>query len=370
MNILFYQPYNQATIYIESIAEQLTIRGNKTFFLTHEEYGSSHMNMEVWGTKTFSSKIIRNGSVIYYFRRIFELAIFCRQNKIKIVYSHYQESNLIAVFAQFFCKAKFVFTRHHTDCAFIDNNWKEKWADKIINRLARNQIAPSIKVAQQLIEIEHANPDKIKLINYGYNFDAFTKPNPVVVEEIRNNHKAGILLLTAARLIPEKRHDLLINEINKLVNLGINIKLILLGRGPLEEDINQLIRSLKLEDYIFYLGFKINIMDYYAAADIIVHFSHSEASNSAIKEASLTNTPVMVCNSVGDFDDYIIDEKNGFILDKDTPGTSFAAIIDKILKDEYDLNKIGSQLHQDVKDKFDIHNVIDQYLQLMKQNDD
>jgi len=363
MKILFYQPYNQAAIYIESIAEQLAIRGNKIFFLTHEEYGVSHQNMEKWGTKTFSSKIIRRAGIIYYFKRILYVAFFCRKNKINIVYSHYQESNIIAVFAQFLCQAKFIFTRHHTDCAFIDSNWKERWADKIINRLAKYQIAPSKKVFIQLVKIEHANPEKIKLINYGYNFNAITEPNPIVVKEIRRNYFSKILLLTAARLIPEKRHNLLINEVNKLVSVGVNVKLVILGRGPLEEEIKQLIEELKLENNIFYLGFKSNIMDYYAASDLIVHFSESEASNSAIKEASLTNTPVMVCNNVGDFDDYIVDGQNGFILDKDIPGLSFSVVIEKILNDEYNLNQIGSQLHQDVKDRFDISNVIDQYLQ-------
>ena len=366
MNILFYQPYNQATNYIESIVEQLASRGNSTFFLSHDEKGPTHSNMEIWGTKTFSSTLKKKLKLVYYIRRIIELVRFCRAYKIEIVYSHYQEANLIAVFSQYFCKARFILTRHHTDCAFIDNNWKEKWADKIINQLAHIQIAPSLKVYRQIVDEEHTNSKKVILINYGYNFNNIPMRDSIELKKIRTEYSAKLLLITAARLIPEKRHELLINEINQLVNTGLDIKLLILGKGPLKQDINSQIINLGLEKNIFLLGFKTNIMDYFAAADLIVHFSQSEASNSAIKEAALTETPVMVCHDVGDFDDYIVDGKNGFSLDKETPGRTFSVVIRKILKAEYDLSQIGSLLHQEIKNRFDIDRVIDQYIQFNK----
>ena len=361
MRILFYQPYNQIVVYIESIVEQFAREGHEMFFLSHAEKGETHKNLERFGCKTYSVVVQRKFPIKYYFDRIRLLVDFCRVNQIDIVYSHFQEANLIAVLAQYFCKSKFVITRHHSDCAFLDNNWKEKFGDKIINKLARVYIVPSPKVWKQTVEIEGTNARKVKLINYGYNFSSFQKVDSNRVNEIRNNYKAKVLLVKAARFIPEKRHTKLVTAIGQLIKRGYDVKLLLLGKGPLEVLIKNQIEAEDLSEHIFIEGFKLNVMDYFAAADLVVHFSLSEASNSAIKEAAITDTTVAVCNDVGDFDDYIIHGENGIILDRDNPGKSLIEAMDKIMVGEYNLSDLGKRLHQHVISKFDISNVIHIY---------
>lgn len=362
MNILFYQPYNQAVPYIESVAEQFVKEGNRTFFISHAERGRTHRNLENFGCETFAMPIKRKSFLSYYISRISHLARFCRNNGIDVVYSHFQEANLISVLAQYFCKATFVINRHHTDCAFVDNNWREKWSDKIINRLAKVYIAPSLKVEKQIIEVEKGNPSNVKLINYGYNFANLPKIDFQKVNEIRKSYPAKILLVKAARYIPEKRHLTLIDTMRRLS--GYDIKLLLLGSGPLEVEIKNQIQTSNLNEVVFQLGFRDNVMDYFAAADLVVHFSTSEASNSAIKEAGITGTPVAVCQNVGDFDDYIKDGKNGFLLNKENPGPDLIDIINRIVSGEYDLKQMGKKLHDDVVERFDIKNVIEDYRRL------
>jgi glycosyltransferase involved in cell wall biosynthesis len=361
VNILFYQPYNQTVPYIESVAEQFVKDGHRIFFISHAERGETHKNLEKVGCKTHGIPIGRRSFIQYYKDRIFLLVKFCGENEIDIVYSHFQEANLISVLAQFFCKAAFVITRHHSDCAFIDNNWREKWGDKIINRLARVYIAPSTKVEEQIINVEKASSSKVKLINYGYNFDQFPKPDIRKVEEIRKAYSAKILLVEAARYITEKRHALLVDAMRRLIDTGYDIKLLLLGKGPLEEDIQNQIQNSNLQNSVFQLGFQQNVVDYFAAADLVVHFSASEASNSAIKEAAATAIPAAVCRDVGDFDDYVIHGKNGFLLNKENPGVDFIEVIQRLDKDEYDLGQMGRLLYDDVVKRFDIKNVIEDY---------
>jgi len=361
MNILFYQPYSQAVPYIESVVEQFGGDGHNLFFVSHSQPGQIHENLKRIGCKVYSLPIKRKSIFHYYWNRISGLVKFCNRHEIEVVYSHFQEANLIAVLAQYFCSATFVITRHHSDCAFIDNNWREKWGDRIINRLAKVYIAPSYKVLKQIVEIERAKPSKVKLINYGYNFDNLPVSNTQKIDEIKRTYPARILLIKAARFIPEKRHALVIESIKELVDLGYDIKLLLLGNGPLQDEIKVLIRARRLEDRVFPLGFQQNIMDYFAAADLVVHFSVSEASNSAIKEAAITDTPVAVCRDVGDFDDYIVHEKNGFLLSKMNPESDFKSVISKTINQGYDLKQMGRQLHIDVVRRFDIKNVVEDY---------
>ena len=364
MKILFYQPYNQIVIYIESVLEQFAKDGHETYFLSHAQKGETHKNLEKFGCRTFSLPVERKSFTQYYRDRIFKLARFCNDNKIDIVYSHFQEANLISVIAQFFCRSRFVITRHHSDCAFTDANNKEQWADRIINRLAKNYIATSQKVYNQMVKVESTNASKVKLINYGYNFNNFQKVDLAEVEEIKKTFSAKLLFVTAARFIREKRHFELLAAAEKLIEMGIDFKLLLLGQGPLQREVEELIKSKKLDRHVFFIGFKLNVMDYYTAADLIVHFSISEASNSAIKEAAITNTTVAVCTDVGDFDDYIISGENGFLLDKDNPQEDFVALVKEIDEGKFDLKQMAKKLHLEVVARFDINNVAQQYVEL------
>jgi L-malate glycosyltransferase len=365
MRILFYQPYNQTVVYIESIQEKFAQDGHDTFFISHAEHGDTHENLEKFGCVTFSFPIKRAGFMDYYYSRIKYLSNFCKKNKIDIVYSHFQEANLIAVLAQYFCKSKFVITRHHSDCGYLDNNWKERWGDKIINKLSKVYIAPSSLVYNQIVNIEGTEESKVRLINYGYNFENFEKPNEVAVEEIKQKFSATLLIVCAARFILEKRHDQLLDSVQELLNAGItDFKLVLLGKGPLESNIKERIVREELAEWVYLEGFKRNVMDYYKAASLIVHFSQSEASNSAIKEAAINDTTVAVCAEVGDFSDYVVNNVNGFLINKEDPGKDFVDIITKILTTNIDLESLGGKLHSDVIERFHIDNVIDDYRQI------
>jgi L-malate glycosyltransferase len=364
MRILLYQPYNQIVVYIESVVEEFSREGHETFFLSHAEYGETHRNLERFGCRVFSEPTQRTNFFQYYFARVRSLAEFCNEYNIDIVYSHFQEANLIAVLAQYFTKAKFVINRHHSDCAYLDNNWKEKWADKIINTFSNCYIATSPKVYDQIVVREGTNPSKVKLINYGYNFSRFSKVSMTNVDAIRNEFRSPLLLVQAARFIPEKRPLQLIDAIEEIIQKGQPVILLLLGKGPMEEQIHEYIQAKKLNEYIRIVGFKLNVMDYYAAADLVVHFSMTEASNSAMKEAAITNTPVAVCEDVGDFSDYIRPGKNGFLLSKKDPVPDFVDILLRIQRGEFDLTEMGRTLHKDVLDKFSIENVIHQYREL------
>ncbi|MEP2668347.1 MAG: glycosyltransferase family 4 protein [Cyclobacteriaceae bacterium] len=367
MRILIYQPYNQIVVYIESVAEQFVREGHQVFFVSHDERGETHKNFEEMGCLAEALPVVRSSTLGYYFRRIVKLIQFCKEKQVDVVYSHFQEANIISVFAQFFCQANFVINRHHTDCAFVDDNWREKWGDKIINRFAKIYIATSPRVYRQIVELEKVNSAKVRLINYGYNFNNFKKVNPKKVDEIKKKFPSEILLVQAARYISEKRHYELINSVKQLVELGYDIKLLLLGKGPLEQEIDSQIVISGLQKHVFNIGFQLNIMDYFAAADLVVHFSISEASNSAIKEAAWVGTSAAVCTGVGDFDEYIKHGINGMLLNKENPGKDFIDCIKNVLEKKYSLSEMGRQLMIDVVSRFDIKNVIDHYKKLNKE---
>jgi len=364
--VLCFQPYNQTVVYIESIFEKFAEIGCQTYLLTFAEQGDTHKNMKRFGCSVYSLEHTSRMPLWYQVKRVWQLVNFCNKHDIDVVYSHYQEANLIAVLAQFFTKAKFIITRHHSDCGYLDHNQKEIIADKIINHLAKIQIAPSFKVYHQMVNVEGCKPDRIKRIDYGYNFERFPAVNKERVVLIRNQAKSDMTLVMAARFIPEKRHQLLFDVIKSLVEEGHDIKAFVPGRGPKETSMKQYVTQLQLEDNIIFPGFQRDIQNYYAAADLIVHLSVSEASNSAIKEAALQNKTAIVCEGVGDFSDYIIHEQNGFLINIDQSFEELRLLLKNLYANRQHLTRLGQELRATVLEKFDIDHIFSAYIELQE----
>lgn len=364
MNILFYYPSSQRTISIESVILKFKSQGNHIFLLTHTKKGDLHAELESVGIKTYTYVRIKERPFLYYFLHFIYLIRFCKKNKIEFVFSHLQQANIISVFAQFFCKSKFYICRHHSSTDGADYNFYQTLFDKIINKLAKIIIVPSKAVYNQVCNVEKVKQNKVKLINYGYDFEKYPKPNFFTVNEIRKKYVTKLLLVKVARLVPGKRYIILFDVIKNLViNKNRDIKLIVISDGPLFDEFKLYVNTNNLTDNIFLLGNVGNVIDYLAAADIVPLLSDAEASNNVIKEAGLVKKTVIVCKNVGDFEEYIENEKSGYLISKENPAPELTQLFENF---NTELPRLGDALYKNVLQKFAIENVIEDYNKLLR----
>jgi glycosyltransferase involved in cell wall biosynthesis len=68
-----------------------------------------------------------------------------------------------------------------------------------------------------------------------------------------------------------------------------------------------------------------------------------------------------VCNDVGDFDDYLVNNVNAFVINKDLPGSELEEILRKVYKQKELLGYLGNNLHKKVLETFSIEKVIHEY---------
>lgn len=360
MNILFYYPSNQRTISIESVILKFKSQGHHVSLLTHTEKGDLHAELESNGIKTYTYVLEKKSSFFYYLKHLFFLISICRKNNINIVYSHLQQANIISVFAQYFCSSKFYICRHHSSVSGSDQNFNQSIFDMIIDKLAKLIIVPSKMVYKQVCEAEGVNPDKVKLIYYGYDFEKYPKPNRNELEKIRTYYKTKLLLVKVARLVPGKRYHVLFEVIKKMVvDEHKDVKLLVISEGPLMAEFRTYIDTNHLSNHIFLLGNVVNVIDYLAAADAVPLLSEAEASNSVIKEAGLVNKTVIVCREVGDFEDYIEHEVSGYLIAKENPESDLYDVLNLLYNDN-SINT-GEELKKNVLNTFSISTVISSY---------
>ncbi|HXU25654.1 MAG TPA: glycosyltransferase, partial [Bacteroidia bacterium] len=324
------------------------------------EEGYLHNEVKPEGVKTFTYIIPKKNSFVFYLKHIMFLASFTRKNKIDIVYSHIQVANFISCIAQYFSPSRFILTRHHTDCAFLDYNFNERTMDRIINTLGKEFIASSKKVYDQMVNVEHVKKSKVQTIFLAYDFNQIPKPENEAVNALKEKYKTKLLIVQASRLIPEKRNFESITVIKRLIDNKFDIKLLVLGEGTEKPRIENYIKDNHLENHIFMVGYRRDMVNYIAVADLLIHISVSEASNSTVKEAAILDKPVIICRDVGDFDDYINDG-NGIMLSKENTEKELYDVLEKIYLKEKDVKALGINLHKSVLNQFSIDNIISQY---------
>ncbi len=105
--------------------------------------------------------------------------------------------------------------------------------------------------------------------------------------------------VNVGKMRPQKRQDRLVEIAKKLKEENYKFKIQIIGNGPEEEKIKDLIKKYNVEDVIELLGLKINPYPYIKQANCVVVSSDFEGYSVAIKEALLLKKAVISTNVCG-----------------------------------------------------------------------
>lgn len=359
MNILFYSSFNSRSRDTESLMLAFKQQGHHVHSLSQAAGKDIH---EFLGQNGISihSYIAKGKGISYYLRHLFFFIHYCYRNKIDIVYSHLELPSFIASLGQWFVYAKVFICRHHVDEALL-YKFDKSLTYRITYLLAKNIIVVSDRAKQFMTQREHIPAHKIHKINLAYDFSLYNLPGKEQTTNVRKRFESKVLLITVCRLTNFKRPDYSIDIVRELVTRMINVKLIILGNGHMMKDLSEKVKDYNLVNNVFFLGHVSDPLVYMAAADFLVHPSLLESSCVVVKEAGLVKLPVVVCSGVGDFDEYLINEHNGFLVDADDFVSQAADIIERNISNKEKLTQIADNLHLNIIRLFNVDQVIRNY---------
>jgi glycosyltransferase involved in cell wall biosynthesis len=368
MNILIYFTANQRAVDQQSVMEMLQQQGHNVMLLTLLPKGELHANVEKFGVKTYSFNMHHFSGLGNYYKQYKLLKAFIKQHSIDRVITHLQPAGFPAGLVSLSSKAKFIYVRHNMSEERDNSRIKAFVVNGTINKCYKQQIAPSDAVKNYLMKEEGVSEKKIHRINYGYNFNQYLQTDYTNGEEhIRNTYNGDLLIVSVARLVSSKNYPTMINIVEKLVkDYKRNIKYVVLSDGMEFETLTGLVKQKGLENHIFFLGRKTNVFDYLYAADIVMHLSFTEASNSAVKEAGYCKCVSIVGKGVGDFDSYINHGSNGFIVNLENAFEETTTILEGICKGDIALKPIQEAIYETINTTFNINNIKNQYIKLLE----
>ncbi|MCW5799583.1 MAG: glycosyltransferase [Nitrospira sp.] len=138
-----------------------------------------------------------------------------------------------------------------------------------------------------------------------------------------------ILIGTVGRLVPVKGHMVLLEALKILRELHGNVKLLLVGDGPLRTNLETEAKRLGLEHFVIFSGHQEQPHDLINMMDIFLLPSLHEGIPMVLLEALALNRPV-IASRVGGIPEVLSHGRSGILVSPAKPGALAMAIRDLI----------------------------------------
>jgi glycosyltransferase involved in cell wall biosynthesis len=165
--------------------------------------------------------------------------------------------------------------------------------------------------------------------------------------KIEKNEK---VLITTSRLVEKNAIG---DIIETMKYLPINIKFLILGKGPLENKLKSQVLNFNLQNRIMFLGHikSQEIPNYLAISDIFVRPSLSEGLGNSFLEAMAAGIPV-IATPVGGIPDFLKDNETGLFCEINDP-KSIAGKVMLLLSDSALAQKIKLNAKEMIAKNYD-----------------
>jgi glycosyltransferase involved in cell wall biosynthesis len=187
------------------------------------------------------------------------------------------------------------------------------WLMKSTNWMDQCCTTNSEQVASALTTRGLLRRDKVKVIPNGVDVDAFASA-PELRCRVRGEQKLAdseFVWLAVGRLLPQKDYATLLAAFQPLADAPA--RLLIAGRGPLLESLQQQIQQLGISSQVTFLGVRDDVRELLAAADGFVLSSAWEGMPNVVMEAQAAGKPV-VATHVGGVAELVENEKSGFLV--------------------------------------------------------
>ena len=148
---------------------------------------------------------------------------------------------------------------------------------------------------------------------YGFNSVTIFPPslNKLSIINKKKVLKKKIQITTICRLSKEKRIQDIIYAINYLKNKNIYLNII--GAGPEQLKLENIVKILSLTKQVKFYGYKENVFKYLSKTDLYINSSYFEGFPNSVVEAAYMGVPIISSQSHGGINEILCNGKYGTI---------------------------------------------------------
>lgn len=208
------------------------------------------------------------------------------------------------------------------------------------------------------VRIKASPKSKIKYIPNGINLGRF-RSNDSERNDIRRELGIGdsFMWLAVGRLVEAKDYPTMLQAWSESIAAGGEGHLVIVGIGPMQEEIEGLARKLGIENRIRLLGIRKDIPRLMNAADAYLMSSRWEGMPIVLLEAAASELPI-VATDVGGNAEVVVHGQSGRLVPPENPGALSAAMTDTMGLTVEERRRMGDQGRRAVLAKFNIDSIV------------
>ncbi|MBF0485073.1 MAG: glycosyltransferase family 4 protein [Candidatus Omnitrophica bacterium] len=164
----------------------------------------------------------------------------------------------------------------------------------------------------------------------------------------------SFVILTVARLSPEKNVDLIVRIAPQVIAENSQAVFVIAGDGPLLSFFQDQVQDKGLSRNIRFVGFVDDVRGLLNLADVFLLPSFMELHSIAVLEAMSVGAAIVISRDVGCHNEFITDRQNGVLLDPFSDEGWASALI-WLMRDPQARKDMGRSAFKTCQERFDIH---------------
>jgi glycosyltransferase involved in cell wall biosynthesis len=285
-------------------------------------------------------------------RQLMRLRRLFKREKIDILHAHDFYSGFIGAAAARLAGVRVIACQRHLK---LSDRRAHAWGTRVIHRLAHRILVNSEAIRDHIIEHDNAPSGKIVVIRNGVLAVSRANAYNELCSELALNPDVQ-LVGVVARLQEVKGHRFFIEAAAKVVRSEPDAHFVLVGDGPLRNEITDQAAELGIIDRVHLLGDRTDVTRLISGFDLLVLSSLHEGLPNAVMEAMAAGVTV-VATAIGGTKELIVDGKTGFLV----PPANADALSDRILfalANKETSRRVAQRALEFVKNRFSIERMV------------
>ena len=241
---------------------------------------------------------------------IWKIYHLLRKIRPHIIHTHLFHADLYGLLAAVLTGTKILISTKHgyddyerTSIFYKLNGISNRWLNKVIT------ISDALQVKVEKTEGIHRS--KMATIYYGLDGEKYaSKSDAELARSILNVTNDVCLIGAVGRLVPVKGYEILLEA---LAGLKRDFRLLVMGDGPLKENLERMCIDLQLSDRVKFLGFCTDVSKILSGIDVFVLPTLGEGFGLVLLEAMSHHLPIISTNTMA-IPEIVEDQKTGLLV--------------------------------------------------------
>lgn len=245
---------------------------------------------------------------------------------------------------------------------------KDSFVHKLLTpRLVDRVVVPSESLKTQITRLGYIKPEMVEVVPIGIGDKQFTRPDPNAARSLREQFELppdAVVAVTVGRFVEQKGHRYLVDAARTIENSLPHLRFVLLGDGPLEDELRAQIDTAGVGDRFVFAGMLDNIDPVLAGADLMIHPSIEEPFGIAVLEGMRAGLPV-IASRVGGIPEVVEESATATLV---PPGDTsvLAAAVTNLLADPARMKRMGEAGRERWRTHFRLDDMLDRIEQIFR----